>query len=207
MTSLSNFQTFRSRALGAALLACLLASAPAQRGGGGGGRPGGGGPGGPGGGSAGGGFSGGGNPGNMGGPRGGGSFGDRSPDNGGSFRSNAAPRAGPQLAPPGRWWDDKRTAKSLNIRADQQRRMDDILSANKETLLSLYSNLRREEERLTSLSREDLQDEAKVFAGIDRVAQARADLEKANAHTLLQIRKELDAQQLSDLDKEIASGR
>ena len=85
--------------------------------------------------------------------------------------------------------------------------MDDILAANKGTLLSLYSNLKHEEDRLTSMSREDLQDEAKVFAGIDRVAQARADLEKANAHTLLQIRKELDAQQLAELDREVASWR
>lgn len=207
MIPLPHFKKVRSRVLYTTLLACLALSAPAQRGGGGGGggRPGGG-PGGPGGGPGGpGGFAGGGNFGNMGGP--GGGFGDRSPDNSGSLRNNAPPRVGPQLAPPGRWWDDKKTAKNLNIRADQQRRMDDILSANKSTLLSLYSNLRREEERLTSMSREDLQDEAKVFAGIDRVAQARADLEKANAHTLLQIRKELDAQQLSELDKAIAGGR
>lgn len=85
--------------------------------------------------------------------------------------------------------------------------MDEILNANKNTLLTLYSNLKHEEDRLSSMSREDLQDESKVFAGIDRVAQARADLEKASAHTLLQLRKELDAQQLEQLDREIAAGR
>lgn len=194
MPSLLFSAHFRKAALSATLLACTALSLQAQRGGG---RPGG----------PGGGFSGGGgNPSGvgLGGTR---SLGDRSPAGGASF-GNAAPRRnGPQLAPPGRWWDDTKIAKSLNLRADQQRRMDDILAANKSTLLSLYSNLQREEDRLTSMSREDLQDEAKVFAGIDRVAQARADLEKANAHTLLQLRKELDAQQLADLDKAISANR
>lgn len=144
----------------------------------------------------------------MNGGPGGGDFGNRGNAGHGSFDNrNSAPRNGPQLAPPGRWWDDKKTVRTLNLRPDQQHRMDDILAANKGTLLNLYSNLRHEEDRLTSMSREDLQDESKVFAGIDRVAQARADLEKANAHTLLQIRKELDGQQLAELDREVAASR
>lgn len=117
------------------------------------------------------------------------------------------PRNAPQLGPPGRWWDDKKIARNLNLRGDQQRKMDDIFNAGKGNLLQLYSNLQREEGRLSTMSSSDLADENKVFASIDRVAQARADLEKANAHILLQIRKELDAQQLSALDKEIAALR
>ena len=57
------------------------------------------------------------------------------------------------------------------------------------------------------MSTSELSDESKIFASIDRVAQARAELEKANAHILLQIRKELDASQLAALDREIASLR
>jgi hypothetical protein len=52
-----------------------------------------------------------------------------------------------------------------------------------------------------------LQDETKVFAAIDRVSQARADLEKANVHLLLQIRQQLDPSQLEQLDREIANAR
>ena len=181
--------------LGGALLASSALRTQAQHGGRGPGGLGGG-PGGPGG----------GNPGAM-GSNPNGDFGNRGPGGGGFGGNSAAPRTGLQLAPPGRWWNDKRVARSLNLRADQQHRMDDILAANKGTLIGLYSNLKHEEDRLTSMSREDLQDEGKVFAGIDRVAQARADLEKANAHTLLQIRKELDAQQLAELDREVAPGR
>ncbi len=112
--------------------------------------------------------------------------------------------AGPQLGLPGRWWDDGKTARKVGLRSDQQRRMDDIFEANKGNLLSLLGNLQREETRLVSLTPNELQDEAKVFAAIDRVAQARADLEKANAHTLMLIRQQMDPTQLAALDHQIA---
>jgi len=114
-------------------------------------------------------------------------------------------RTEPQLSLPGRWWDDKKTVKSINLRPDQQHRMDDIFNASKGNLISLYENLQREEQRFVSMPREELQDEAKVFAEIDRVAQARSDLEKANFHILLQIRKEMDPDQLAALDRQIAN--
>jgi len=115
------------------------------------------------------------------------------------------PRHGPQLGPPGRWWDDKRTVRALGLRSDQQRKMDDIFNANKGQLENLLGNLQREEQRLSSLNREDLQDENKVFAAIDRVTVARAELEKASAHVLLLIRKEMDGGQLAALDRETAN--
>ena len=112
---------------------------------------------------------------------------------------------GPMFAPSGRFWDDKKTVKSLSLRPDQQKRMDDLFNSSKDNLVSLYDNLQHEQQRYNSMSREDMQDESKVFAQIDRVSQARSDLEKAKAHLLLQIRKELDPQQLDELDREIAS--
>ena len=112
---------------------------------------------------------------------------------------------GPMFAPSLRFWDDKKTVKNLNLRPDQQKRMDDLFNSSKDNLVSLYDNLQREQLRYNSMSREDMQDESKVFAQIDRVSQARADLEKARAHLFLQIRKEMDPPQLEELDRETAS--
>jgi Spy/CpxP family protein refolding chaperone len=134
----------------------------------------------------------------MGGPRDG--MGDR-----GGERSEPAMRSGPQLAPPGRWWDDGKTIKHLSLRPEQKQRMDDIFNANKGALLNTFSNLQREEARLSTMSPQDLQDESKVFASIDRVTQARADLEKESAHIQMQLRQQLSAAQLSTLDQEVAS--
>ena len=119
--------------------------------------------------------------------------------------AHGQPRMGLQLGPTGRWWDDHGTAKKLNLSADQQRRMDTVFEANWPTITNLYTNLQREQMNLGSLSNADLRDETKVFAAIDRVAHARSDLEKEYAHTFLQIRQQLDPQQLDALDKEIAS--
>jgi Spy/CpxP family protein refolding chaperone len=132
------------------------------------------------------------------------------PSNRGTFgrppiESRGQPRMGLQLGPTGRWWDDHGTAKKLNLSSDQQRRMDTVFEANWPTITNLYTNLQHEEINLGSLSNTDLRDETKVFAAIDRVAHARSDLEKEYAHTFLQIRQQLDPQQLETLDKEIAS--
>ena len=172
------------------LAVCLVvlgsSVALAQRGGGGGGM------GGPGGGMGGGGM--------MGGPRGGEMGGMRS-------IPEVRMRTEPQITLPGRWWDDRKTVKMLSLRPDQQQRMDGIFEANRDNLLSLGGNLQREQDRFVSMPHEDLEDETKVFAAIDRIAQARADLEKAKFHVLLQIRKEMDPQQVAALDRAIASNQ
>jgi hypothetical protein len=113
-------------------------------------------------------------------------------------------RTYPILSLGGRWWDDKKTVHKLNLRPEQSQRMDAFFESNKDALQTLLNNLQREEQRFVDMPREDLRDETKVFAQIDRIAQARADMEKADFHMLLQIRAQLDPDQLTELDKEIA---
>lgn len=122
-----------------------------------------------------------------------------------SVTTPGQPRGGLHLGLGGRWWDDHSTARRLSLNPDQQRRMDNIFEANKPTLMTLYNDLQRQEQSLTRLSHADLQDESKVFAAIDRVSHARSDLEKENAHILLQIRQQLAPQQLQTLDNQIAT--
>jgi Spy/CpxP family protein refolding chaperone len=109
-------------------------------------------------------------------------------------------RGGLQLGPPGRWWDDKHFAKSLHLRPEQKKRMDELFDENRATLVSRYEALQQEESKLETLSRAQTLEESTLFAQIDHVAQARAELEKANAHLMLQVRKEMDADQIARLD-------
>jgi Spy/CpxP family protein refolding chaperone len=109
-------------------------------------------------------------------------------------------RGGLQLGPPGRWWDDKHYVKALHLRPEQQKRMDGLFDENRATLVSRFQTLQQEESKMEALSRASNLDEATLFSQIDRVAQARADLEKANTHLMLQVRKEMDADQVSRLD-------
>ena len=121
--------------------------------------------------------------------------------NGGSNGGANGGARGLQLGPPGRWWDDKGFAKTLGLSKDQQKKMDAVFNANKGSILESYKALQKEESRLQATAREKKLDEAKIFAGIDSVAQARAGLEKANAHMLLLIRQEMDADQNARMDK------
>jgi Spy/CpxP family protein refolding chaperone len=170
------------------LLGCclLLTGAVALAQGHGGGAPGGGGPGG---------RPGFGAPGGVAPNERGGYPGDTSRGAGGPMRGAL------QLGPPGRWWDDKTFAKTLGLSKDQQKRMDTVFNANKGPILESYKALQKEESNLQKLTREKKPDEAKIFAGIDSVAQAQAALEKAKAHMLLMVRQEMDEDQNARLEK------
>ena len=110
-------------------------------------------------------------------------------------------RGGLQLGPPGRWWDDKHFAKELKLRPEQQRRMDSTFEENRPNLLKRYETLQLEEARMESLIRSRSLDEVALFSQIDRIAQARAELEKANTRLLLQIRGAMDMEQIDRLEQ------
>jgi Spy/CpxP family protein refolding chaperone len=109
-------------------------------------------------------------------------------------------RGGLQLGPPGRWWDDKSFAQDIGLRGDQKKKMDSIFKDNKGTLVNLYKDLEKQEDGLERLTTGSHLDEEKIFSQIDKVTQARAALEKANAHMLLQIRNQMSEQQVARLD-------
>jgi Spy/CpxP family protein refolding chaperone len=111
------------------------------------------------------------------------------------------PRPGLQLGPPKRWWDDKSVVKNLKLRPDQQARMDAIFEQNRNALFARLETVHQAEAQMVELSRSPAPDEPAILAQIDRVYQARADLDKADTHYLLQIRKEMDADQIKRLEK------
>jgi periplasmic protein CpxP/Spy len=95
----------------------------------------------------------------------------------------------------GRWWDDAQTVEKYKLSDTQRKAMDDIYQQHRMTLVDLHATLEKAELAMEPLMREDQPDEGKSLSQIDRVAQARAELEKANARMLLGIRKELTPEQ------------
>ena len=104
--------------------------------------------------------------------------------------------------PQGRWWGNPELAQKLGITADQQKKMDDILQQHRLRLVDLHATLDKQELMLEPLVSADQPDETKILAQIDKVAQARADLEKANARMLLEIRRVLTPEQWQKLKAE-----
>ena len=115
--------------------------------------------------------------------------------------SNNPLRGGLQLGPPGRWWDDRHIARQLKLRPEQLRRMDVIFEQNRPTLLRSLQFLEQEQARMDNLLRAPSLDEFGLDTQIDRLSQARADLSKANTHMLLQIRAEMDPDQITRLQQ------
>jgi Spy/CpxP family protein refolding chaperone len=112
-----------------------------------------------------------------------------------------------RIAPPGMWWKKPDLVQKLTLTADQQKRMDDIFQKSRLDLIDLKAALERQEVLLQPMLAENPPDTNKVLAQIDKVAQARADLEKSNARMLLGIRGILSPDQWTKLQTEDRDNR
>jgi periplasmic protein CpxP/Spy len=103
------------------------------------------------------------------------------------------------LGPRGRWWNNPEVAQKLGLTANQQKRMEAVFEESRPSLMDLSATVRKEEVALEPLLAADQPDEGKVLAQIDRLAQVRAELEKANARMLLGLRRILTPEQWKTL--------
>jgi len=105
----------------------------------------------------------------------------------------------------GRFWNDPVMVEKLKLTDDQRKQMNDILQQHREKLVDLRSSVEKSELILEPLMKADQPDENKILAQIDQVAQARAELEKANARFLLALRSKLTPEQWKQLQAERAN--
>jgi len=99
----------------------------------------------------------------------------------------------------GRWWNDPAMIEKLRLTDDQRKAMDQILLDHREKLIDMRAALDKAELAMEPLMQDDQPNESQILAQIDKVAQARAELEKANARFLLAIRAKLSPDQWKDL--------
>jgi Spy/CpxP family protein refolding chaperone len=104
-----------------------------------------------------------------------------------------------QRAAPGRWWRNAQQAETLALTPDQQKKMDEVFDQSRLKLIDLTASLDKEEALLDPLVEAEQPDAAKVRAQIDRIVQARSELERANANMLLGIRLVLTQDQWKKL--------
>jgi Spy/CpxP family protein refolding chaperone len=114
---------------------------------------------------------------------------------------------GSRIAPPGIWWKNPDIIQKLTLTEVQQKKMDDIFQQSRIQLIDVKANLEKQEVALEPMLAANPPDTNKVLAQIDRIAQARAELEKANAKMLLGIRAVLTADQWTKLQESERSHR
>ena len=118
-----------------------------------------------------------------------------------NFRGGG-PEGGPggfHMGPGGMWWKNPTVVQRLSLTPEQTKKMDDIFQQSRLQLIDLKANVEKQQIMLEPLLSANPLDTAKASAQIDKVAQARADLEKTNAKMLLSIRATLTPDQWTKL--------
>jgi hypothetical protein len=102
----------------------------------------------------------------------------------------------------GTFWRNPDWVKVLDLSSDQQRKMDDVFQQYRLKLIDLTASLQKEElvlEPLFGRERPTPEAEGKILVQIDRIADARAELEKANSRMLVGILQVLTSDQWNKL--------
>jgi len=99
----------------------------------------------------------------------------------------------------GQWWNNPNIAKQLSLTDDQRKAMDGIMQDHRMKLIDLQANLEKAEVTMGPLMKADTPNQGAIEAQIDKVVSARAELEKANARFLLDIRMQLKPDQWKQL--------
>ena len=105
----------------------------------------------------------------------------------------------------GRWWNNPEMVGKLKLTDDQRKAMDDTLQQHRETLVDMRGALEKAELELEPMMKQDQPNESQILAQIDKVAAARAEMEKANARFLLAIRSKLTPDQWKQMEADRAS--
>ena len=100
---------------------------------------------------------------------------------------------------PGKWWKNSELMQKLGVSDDQVQKIEKIFQDHRLQLIDLHAALEKQEAMLEPLIEADQPNETQVVAAIEKVAQARANLEKSNAQMLLAVRRVLTVDQWKKL--------
>ncbi len=103
------------------------------------------------------------------------------------------------ILPPGTWWRDSAVIQMLNLTPDQQKKLDDTFLQSRIQLVQMHASLEEEQLKLEPLLNANPPDQNRTMAEISRIADLRAELEKADAKMLLSLRAVLTTDQWTKL--------
>ena len=117
------------------------------------------------------------------------------------------PGAGMGRGPMGKWWTNSTLVQKLGLNDTQAQKIEKIFQDHRMQLIDLRAAVAKQEATLEPLVEAEHPNEAQVTAQIDKIAQARATLEKSNAQMLLAIRQVLTVDQWKQLQNQHGMGR
>lgn len=111
-----------------------------------------------------------------------------------------------QRGPGGKWWNNPEIARRVGITTEQQKKMDEVFQQSRLKLIDLNASLQKEEVMMEGLMAGPQLEDSKILPAADRIAEGRAELEKANVRMLLGIRHVLTPEQWTKLESERPQG-
>ena len=103
--------------------------------------------------------------------------------------------------PPGTWWRNPEVVGGIGLSSDQVKKIDGIFLESRIQLIHMHASIEEEQLRLEPLLDANPVNEQAALAQISKIADTRADLEKANAKMLLAIRNVLTPDQWTKLQQ------
>ena len=143
----------------------------------------------------------------MGGSMRGPGMGPGAPGMGPGMGQGMGPGPGMGRGPMGKWWTNSALVQKLGLSETQVQKIEKIFQDHRTQLIDLRANVEKAEAVLEPLVEVEHPNEAQVTAQIDKIAQARGNLEKSNAQMLLAIRQVLTVDQWKQLRSQRGMGR
>jgi Spy/CpxP family protein refolding chaperone len=103
------------------------------------------------------------------------------------------------MGPHGMWWKNPEIVTAIGLTTDQQKHIEDLFIQSRTQLIQLHATLETQQLQLEPVLDANPVDQPKAMAVIDKIANTRADLEKADAKMLLSIRGVLTPEQWTKL--------
>jgi Spy/CpxP family protein refolding chaperone len=110
------------------------------------------------------------------------------------------------MGPHGMWWKNPEIVAAIGLTTDQQKKVEDLFIQSRTQLIQLHATLETQQLQLEPVLDANPVDQPKALAAIDKIANTRADLEKANAKMLLGIRGVLTPEQWTKLQSQHPGG-
>ena len=104
------------------------------------------------------------------------------------------------------WWTNPTLLTRLGITDDQKAKIERTFEAHKQNLTTTRDQLEKEEAQLDKLLAAETLDHAGVVTQINRVVQARSDMERANSLMTLEMREVLTKAQWTQLQSQPGVG-
>jgi Spy/CpxP family protein refolding chaperone len=97
------------------------------------------------------------------------------------------------------WWTNTALVTKLGLTDAQRSRIENTFEAHRQNLTSSKDSLEKEEAQLAKLLEAESIDRGNVFSQINRVIQARGEMERVNATMTLEMREQLTRAQWTQL--------